>query len=353
MVQAFGLQPRFRSYKPNYKKKQYVSKARNSVAKAKAKANPTKVIANNYKRSQYNNAIAVRALNLAKRNYVKSFGSEQKQLQILNTKLIPSSTKPLVFDLNNVAGNDSWNKTCVVWQPSSANSLTYVARFQPIENTVGTDHDMWQQNEHFRVNAPEHYAKYAVYNITVDGKVDDVNLRFDFVKCKNQYRHIPTVKEHLMPQAILGLNGLAESPPTNAFNSKYFYRTRKPISFYLNSRPTKTAIVGMDEFVQEIEGTGPFRRQFRLFQRINKHIKEWNDDNRLNEHTGHDDTLTNNESLPSSEHITNVSYASTYNRKISDSEWLVISCNDALTFPVINDRVEINISRMVCWRDKI
>lgn len=331
---------------------------------AKAKAQPYRQIARNNYRAKMNTTLAMKGYALAKRAWLRSYGPQQIQLQRLHRVLIPTTNAPICFDMNDVAGYDGDGKRCMIYQMANygqpTQAIGVASFFQPI-NLPGPDtYDMWLENENYAVNADEHYAAYAVYDITIDAKVDDVTLRFDFLKCKTDYRYYQDFRQFLLPDCLPGMTALAENPPQNRINPKYFRRTRKPITMYLNARGTVVPgfPVATPEFETEVPATTGFRRNIRIYHRINKVIKQTRAPG-VNNVNSTDPTVQN-----APDAYSNVggdtaappygSYSDPWHRKISDSEWCLISCNDATANPpVVGDRVVINVTRKVMWRDRV
>lgn len=335
----------------------------------KAKAAPRRTIANNYARTKRNTYTAGRALKLARFALDRSYGNPQRQIQTITTALNPVATKPICFDMNDLAGGAT--KHCQFFQKHDDTHVQVINQFSKVEGPAHVLNDMWEVTEHNELNGPTHKALYAVYEFDFDAKVDDVYVRLDFLASTNKHFYQKD-NQKTLPMALNGLQHLADHPFTNRINKDYFWRWRKPVEFYFNSRGTYQttnllaavsqlgeSITGSsdgNDFVREFPSTTPFRKKFRLYHKVTKVIRELNIGNigqelniqDLSTHLQDEDTYDGFNTTGG--HLSSSSFQ---NKKVSDQRWCVISCSDNSANPILSDRVDIKISRYCVWRDQV
>lgn len=340
---------------------------RRQVGFAKARSNPRRTIARNYVRTKRNTSLIKANYRLAKKALATAYGPLQRQIQQLTVKLHPTQTHPVAFDAWDLAAGDS--KHCQIWSPASTvgdNRATPITAFGVHNNHADPTHNFWENSETHQLNGPVHKAFYVSYDLCFDAKVDDVHVCIHFIRPKSTFNKDPHLQ---MPNALVGLQRLADCPKTNFVNPDYFTQWRKPINLYFNSRGTYQSTsalsavvdaasgIALDEdnpaaaFTREFPASTPFRKRIRLYVKINKEIAEMHPG--LRESSTTKDLSLEGQHEDSAYLTAGMSKSGPWFKKNADQRWVVISSDDSSANPLLSDRVQLSVSRMCVWRDKL
>lgn len=304
-----------------------------NTKKAPKRYNKIKLKHKKYDKKKLDNTQSAIINSLQKKVYqlqMDKFGPFQQALQRALQAFSPSATQPICFNLVDFTAQAPNSPTgAQIWQHSGGSNtpITYFSHDPLLANNL-----YWKdQNQDIVGDGGRYYAHSATYFIQVKGNrnLKDTRIRFDMVAQKPEsilQAQVSASPALLLPNSLGELKHLAE-PIKNRINPVYFKKYYSK-TLCINSKPASDS---------DIHPTTNNLMRFSFKIRPKRVIT-----NKITSPvTGTD---ANVPALP-----TGVTSYGPGQMSVTNPLWMIVSTDDASG----GDRVEIEVSRRVCWRDTL
>lgn len=277
------------------------------------------------------NALAVNRL-AADVRYLKMarYGAVQRNLHVLNTAIIPTSTQPVFCCINNIQSDNitSGSQGCPWYQLNTAGASTIVARF------VNNDNTYYDQMNDDIIDGGIAYISalrlcFRIFcNPDGNSQISNKRVRIDLFKQRSNALVTPSalgdIQQLPAVAAQTKLRNMA-NPALNQWNPTYFTRIMTRFCF-LNPSKTSDVNKGTGASIKYVSMSVPFKHLGRVTQQ------------------------TTNPQYPGGSE-TDGSGWNVDNFPINQRLWVMVSSDDPNSFPSTDPELRVTCQRYVSWRD--